>query len=138
MKKSHRRDVLIARIIFAVILLLLIAAIAIPVSKALSKRTPSKEAETQTETETQQYFVIDPNQETVDEPETETEELLTITVQTTKRINFRTEPNTDCEVITVLPAGTTLILQGEADGWAQVLYDDQVGYVSTDYIVEVE
>ncbi len=138
MKKSHRRDVIIARIIFAVIVLILAAAIAVLISWALSKRTPAEETQTQTETETQQYFVIDPNQETVEEPETETEVQLTVTVQTTKRVNLRTEPNTDCDVITVLDAGTSLILQGEADGWAQVLYEDQVGYVSTDYIIEVE
>lgn len=138
MKKSHRRDVIIARIVFAVILLLLIAAIVVLVSWALSKRTPAEETETQTETQTQQYFVIDPNQQDVEEPQTETEVTLTITVQTTKRVNLRTEPNTECDVITVLDAGTTLILQGESDGWAQVLYNDQVGYVSTDYIVEVE
>jgi hypothetical protein len=130
MKKSHRRDVIIARIIFAVFLLVLIAAIAWLVSFALSRRTPKPD--------TQQYFVIDPNQENTEEPETETETQISITVQTTRRVNLRTEPNTDCEVITVLETGTVLELQGESDGWALVLYDDQTGYVSTDYIISME
>jgi cytoskeletal protein RodZ len=136
MKKSHRRDVIIARIIFAVFLLALIAAIAWLVSFALSRRTPKPDTQTETETETQQYFVIDPNQENTEEPETETQ--ISITVQTTRRVNLRTEPNTDCEVITVLETGTVLELQEESDGWALVVYDDQTGYVSTDYIIVVE
>jgi uncharacterized protein YgiM (DUF1202 family) len=136
MKKSHRRDVIIARIIFAVFLLALIAAIAWLVSFALSRRTPKPDTQTETETETQQYFVIDPNQENTEEPETETQ--ISITVQTTHRVNLRTEPNTDCEVITVLETGTVLELQEESDGWALVVYDDQTGYVSTDYIIAME
>jgi uncharacterized protein YgiM (DUF1202 family) len=138
MKKSHRRDVIIARIIFAVFLIVLIAAITMLVRYALARWVPQTPAstETQTETETQQYFVIDPNQPETQEPETETQ--VTVMVQTTRRVNLRTEPNTDCEVVTVLEAGTLLELQEESDGWAFVVYDEQTGYVSTDYITAIE
>jgi uncharacterized protein YgiM (DUF1202 family) len=138
MKKSHRRDVIIARIIFAVFLIVLIAAITMFVRYALDRWVPQTPAstETQTETETQQYFVIDPNQPETQEPETETQ--VTVMVQTTRRVNLRTEPNTDCEVVTVLESGTLLELQEESDGWALVVYDEQTGYVSTDYITAIE
>jgi uncharacterized protein YgiM (DUF1202 family) len=138
MKKSHRRDVIIARIIFAVFLIVLIAAITMFVRYALARWVPKTPAntETQTETETQQYFVIDPNQPETQEPEAETQ--VAVMVQTTRRVNLRTEPNTDCEVVTVLESGTTLELQEESDGWALVDYDGQTGYVSTDYITAIE
>jgi uncharacterized protein YgiM (DUF1202 family) len=138
MKKSHRRDVIIARIVFAIFLIILIAAITELVKYGLSHWVPQTPAntETQTETETQQYFVIDPNQPESQEPESETQ--VTVMVQTTRRVNLRTEPNTDCEVLTVLQSGTVLELQEESDGWALVLYEDQTGYVSTDYITAIE
>lgn len=139
MKKSHRKDVIIARIIFAAILLLLIAIIVGLVSLALSAGKKKEEPPKQEPTQTQQYFVVDPNQEDTEiesesEPETMEEEPETVTVRTTRRVNLRTEPNTDCEVITVLEADTHLVLQQEADGWAEVLYNDRTGYISMEYV----
>ena len=38
----------------------------------------------------------------------------------------------------MLEEGTMLTLLGEENGWAQVEYDGQQGYVSTEYITDVD
>ena len=58
-------------------------------------------------------------------------------VQTTTGVNLRKEPNTECEVLTVLDQGTMLELIGEEDGWAVVDYQGQIGYVKIEYLQEI-
>lgn len=73
---------------------------------------------------------------------------------TTVDVKFRTEPNTECEVIKVLSAGTEVMTcevkasmtgtdeNGEAtasklpDGWAFVKVDDKLGFVSEKYLTD--
>lgn len=54
----------------------------------------------------------------------------------TDGVNFRAEPNTDSEILTVLVTGTKLTLLGEENGWVQAEYNGQKGYVSSDYVTD--
>lgn len=140
MKKSHRKDVIIARVIFAVVLLLLIALIVGAVIMIWGHMAEKSAQESQgvivTENSQEQQPVVDTQ---TSEPEITTEDTqaLNPVVQTTTGVNLRKEPNTECEVLTVLDQGTMLELIGEEDGWAVVDYQGQIGYVKIEYLQEV-
>ena len=140
MKKSHRKDVIIARVIFAVVLLLLIALIVGAVIMIRGHMAEKSAQESQgvivTENSQEQQPVADTQ---TSEPEITTEDTqaLNPVVQTTTGVNLRKEPNTECEVLTVLDQGTMLELIGEEDGWAVVDYQGQIGYVKIEYLQEV-
>ena len=140
MKKSHRKDVIIARVIFAVVLLLLIALIVGAVIMIRGHMAEKSAQESQgvivTENSQEQQPVVDTQ---TSEPEITTEDTqaLNPVVQTTTGVNLRKEPNTECEVLTVLDQGTMLELIGEEDGWAVVDYRGQIGYVKIEYLQEV-
>jgi uncharacterized protein YgiM (DUF1202 family) len=134
MKKSHRKDVIIARIIFAVLCLLLIALIAFVITLFRGKAADNA-GDTQTSQTTSQLPPVteNPDLPPVTENPVETEEGDTY-VWTSDGVNLRSEPNTSCEVLAVLGSGTQLILLGEEDGWVHVSFNGQEGYISTDYI----
>ena len=140
MKKSHRKDVIIARVIFAVVLLLLIALIVGAVIMIRGHMAERSAQESQgvivTENSQEQQPVVDTQ---TSEPEITTEDTQAPNpvVQTTTGVNLRKEPNTECEVLTVLDQGTMLELIGEEDGWAVVDYQGQIGYVKIEYLQEV-
>ena len=56
---------------------------------------------------------------------------------TTTGVKVRTEPNTDCSVLDVLDAGTQVTYKGEADGWVNIDYNGQDGYIKSDYVQPV-
>ena len=140
MKKSHRKDVIIARVIFAVVLLLLIALIVGAVIMIRGHMAEKSAQESQgvivTENSQAQQPVVDTQ---TSEPEITTEDTQAPNpvVQTTTGVNLRKEPNTECEVLTVLDQGTMLELIGEEDGWAVVDYQGQIGYVKIEYLQEI-
>lgn len=140
MKKSHRKDVIIARVIFVVVLILLIALIVGAVimirGHMAEKRAQESQGVIVTENSQEQQPVVDTQ---TSEPEITTEDTqaLNPVVQTTTGVNLRKEPNTECEVLTVLDQGTMLELIGEEDGWAVVDYQGQIGYVKIEYLQEV-
>ena len=138
MKPSHRKDVIIARIIFAVMCLALVAIIAAVVVTISSHRKQAKleeelkqlqEAQQQQEqeTETPTYVVPQPVEEPVEE----------VHVRATANVNLRAEASTDAEILTTVEAGAEMVLISEENGWAQVTYNDQTGYVSTDFVETV-
>lgn len=144
MKKSHRKDVIVARIVFAVFCLLLILAIAgavLLIRGHLNDKKNAGESQSQSqETETQGESVHGENAgaatpDVTPEPSQEPEPKPIM--RTTTAVNMREEPNTDCEVITVLEEGTMLEMLGEEAGWAFVDVSGQTGYVSLDYLEEV-
>ena len=140
MKKSHRKDVIIARVIFAVVLLLLIALIVGAVIMIRGHMAEKSAQESQgvivTENSQEQQPVVDTQ---TSEPEITTEDTQAPNpvVQTTTGVNLRKEPNTECEVLTVLDQGTMLELIGEEDGWAVVDYQGQIGSVKIEYLQEI-
>lgn len=53
-------------------------------------------------------------------------------------VNFRKTPNTSGEIITKLTRNTKITVFEQSDGWAEIEYDGNRGYVSTDYISDTE
>ncbi|MCM1105920.1 MAG: SH3 domain-containing protein [Blautia sp.] len=139
MKKSHRKDVILARVIFAAACLLLIAAIVGAVFLVRKKLAADQPDTQDTQTSQSTEMTGAPTEDTETETETEPEPEPKPVMRTTTGVNLRAEPNTECEVLTVLTEGTQLELIGqEQDGsWAIVDYQGQVGYVSMDYLEEV-
>lgn len=53
-------------------------------------------------------------------------------------LKIRTQPNTDSEVMTVVPMGAELDYIETIDGWHKILVDDEEAYVSAEYADVVE
>lgn len=57
------------------------------------------------------------------------------TATTTDHLNLRTGPGTDTSIITVMPTGATVGIEGGADaGWYPVSYNGYSGYASGDFL----
>lgn len=138
-KKSHRKDVIIARGIFAVVCLVFIVIIA-----AAAVRIRDNYVKTHQDTQDSQ--TQDPAEESVnpalppvtEDSVTESEEEFVKILWTSTNVNLRSEPNTSSEVITVLVQGARLELLGEEEGWVKVSFCGQEGYVSIDYVTDTE
>ena len=79
-------------------------------------------------TEDSGYMVSQPEEEPVME----------VYVRATANVNLRTEASTESEVMLTIDSGTEMVLVSEENGWALVSYDGQTGYVSADFIENVE
>lgn len=53
---------------------------------------------------------------------------------TASALNMRSEPNTSSSVVTCLPRGTTVIVTGSSGSWRQVVYQENTGYMSAEYL----
>lgn len=60
----------------------------------------------------------------------------TTAAHTTSRVNVRTAPSTDADIYCVLEMRTEIQLIDETDGWGRILLDDNVYYISSQYIRE--
>lgn len=138
MKPSHRKDVIIARIIFAFICVALIAiivSIVILISSHTKKKQEAKETETQTEQESETEDIyedipfVTPDEEAVQQKNL---------VKTTSSVNLRTNADKDSEVLIVVPEGIELIVFSEENGWVQVEYAGYSGYVFAEYIQQID
>jgi uncharacterized protein YgiM (DUF1202 family) len=136
MKKSHRKDVIIARIIFAVLCLIIIILIIAAVNFIRGKLANTDTEELLMTTEQTNY--LPPESENPDlPPVTESTEEVeeTIYIWTNDGVNLRKKPNTSSDIIAVLGSGTKLeLLDQDKEGWSHVVFDGQKGYVSNDYI----
>lgn len=133
MKKSHRKDVMIARIIFAAMCIALIAIIAGVVMLVRAHR--SKPTPNQVTQQTQSQMQDTTRNDVIDVPDTQDTQVAEMTYMwTTDGVNLRSEPNTDCDVVTILEMGTQVRLIGEEDGWVKVSYNDQEGYIRADFL----
>ena len=71
----------------------------------------------------------------IDVPDTQDTQVAEMTYMwTTDGVNLRSEPNTDCDVVTILEMGTQVRMIGEEDGWVKVSYNDQEGYIRADFL----
>lgn len=52
-------------------------------------------------------------------------------------VNVRTEPNTECEILAILDRNTPIMYADFIDGWSQVIYNNQLAYIKSDYISEI-
>ena len=133
MKKSHRKDVMIARIIFAAMCIALIAIIAGVVMLVRAHR--SKPTPNQVTQQTQSQMQDTTRNDVIDIPDTQDTQVAEMTYMwTTDGVNLRSEPNTDCDVVTVLEMGTQVRMIGEEDGWVKVSYNDQEGDIRADFL----
>ena len=133
MKKSHRKDVMIARIIFAAMCIALIAIIAGVVMLVRAHR--SKPTPNQVTQQTQSQMQDTTRNDVIDVPDTQDTQVAEMTYMwTTDGVNLRSEPNTDCDVVTILEMGTQVRMIGEEDGWIKVSYNDQEGYIRADFL----
>lgn len=138
MKPSHRKDVIIARIIFAFLCLALLAiiiSIIMLISSHVGKKHSAVQtASTQTESESEDTNVyedipvVTPSTEIVEQK---------VLVKTTDAVNLRKEADKESGVQVVIPEGTELVVLSELDGWAQVEYAGYSGYVFTEFIQQV-
>lgn len=132
MKKSHRKDVIIARIIFAAMCVALVAIIiglVMLVRAHKSDKATQQMEQTQTQSEEWVPDVVE------SETQTQTPEVVEMTYMwTTDGVNLRSEPNTDSAVVTVLGVGTQVRMIGEEDGWVKVSFNDQEGYIRADFL----
>lgn len=148
MKKSHKREIFMARVIFAIFLVvvaLIVALAVLLVSSHLKKDKPQKEnpktSEQTSDNNTEPNTAFEPGEDGITpdttEPETDVPEQ-TNSRWTTTSVNFRTEANTSCDVIATLAEGTEVEWQSEENGWAAVTYDGKSGYISTEYLTDVD
>lgn len=106
--------------------------------KTVQKDPEWKHAEKQeTETETEAENIGIPVPETEKASETE-EELPKVsgTLYAKETVNVRTEPRTDSEVYKKLHRGDEVSVVDSENGWTRVLIDEQVYYVSSEYLVK--
>ena len=73
-------------------------------------------------------------------PEIESEEAENVIVecQTLYRVNLRTGASTEFERLIVVPEGETVYaVDYDADGWSQVIYNEYIGYIKTEFLQTV-
>ena len=155
MKKSKhfRKDVILARVIAGVILLVLIVLLVLGISMLTKSSGKDKNTQNSQNTENTEDFVPG-NQDTEEEQtsNTETEDSEPgpdenqdttyvpekIYVETTTQVRLRKEPNTNCATLDRINGGTKLEVLETLDGWYKVNYNGQEGYVSASYTEIVE
>lgn len=154
MKKSKhfRKDVILARVIAGVLLLVLIVLLVLGIS--LLKKTSGQGKESQNTEGTQNIPPesqdtedlseqgsedIEDTQGTSSESEdTELEVVPKTYIKTTATLRLREEPNTSCETLEHIPEGTTLEVIEKTGIWYKVSYNEKTGYVSSTYVEVVE
>lgn len=139
MKKSKhfRKDVILARVIFAILCIVVGVLIGMGVSML---RDMSKDDNKDTETQQTQQYEIPQFEDTEEDTEEVIEpvEEIVVYAKTTAKVNMRQEPNTNCAILASVPAETKMPLVEEADGWYKVIYNEKEGYIRADYIELVE
>lgn len=164
MKKSHRKDVIIARIIFAFIVVILVALIVFGIKAIMKYRaekeipigTESQTTESQTtetvptetaptelpsEDDNSEWIVDDTATEDTEQPqETQTmeeePEPATVTLKAMYGVNIRAGAGTDNDILGSVPEGdTATLLEERDDGWGYIQYGDLTGYVYLEYFL---
>ena len=93
------------------------------VEKEKEKKESAKEAD-------------DGKEEADKEAEKELDDSKAVAMKTTANVNLRKEPNTDSEIIKVIPRGTELKKYAEENGWVKVKAGEDVGYVSVEFLAD--
>lgn len=159
MKKSKhfRKDVILARVIAGVVLLVLIVLLILVISFLSKPKEEDKNSEYKPNTQhTQDIFPesqdtekVEDTQNQIDEDQSEniepevdvdldTEVENKIYVKTTTQVKLRAEANTSCATLDRIDGDTILEVLEVLDGWYKVAYDGKEGYVSATYAKIVE
>lgn len=75
-------------------------------------------------------------QETADTPEIKVESMEPRTMMTVVRVNVRTAPTLDSEVITLLVPKTEIVADGRSGEWYRVIYEGEHAYMFAEYLME--
>lgn len=62
------------------------------------------------------------------------EEMTTVAIVETDSLKVREQPNTECEVITMVPKGEELDVVAVENDWVKIMIDDEENYVSAEYV----
>ena len=133
MKPSHRKDVIIARIIFLAICIALISVIAAVIFVIVSKHSGGPDEQEPAAVVSESEATTDDNTYVVGGQDTENI-VQDVYVITTGSVNLREQGNKDAKILAILKEGTQLKLLSEDNGWTQVDYNGQTGYVSSEYV----
>ncbi len=66
----------------------------------------------------------------------ETAEPEVLLMYTTSKLNLRAEPNTDAEILTVIPLAAEIEVLEEGTEWHKVSYEGKEGFVSAEYVTK--
>ncbi len=139
--KHFRKDVILARVIFGLLCIAIIVLICMGVS-ALTKNLKDDDTK---DKETQQTEIYDIPEFEDAEEDTQVEEVveeIVVYAKTTAKVNMRVEPNTNCDIVASVPAGTkTSLIEEITEGtqnWYRVSYNGAEGYIRGDYIELIE
>lgn len=138
--KHFRKDVILARIIFAVLCIVIGVLIGTGISaivKNVGGKDDTQKPNTQTEnTQNQSEENTNKLGDIAVFPqngESETEEETVSYAVATADLRLRQEPNTNCTVLAGINSGTKMLLLEELEGWYKVSHEGQEGYISADY-----
>jgi len=59
--------------------------------------------------------------------------VVTVAKATEGGLRVRVEPNTECEILTIMGEGESLEVVEELDGWIKVMLDNEEGYISAEF-----
>ena len=163
--KHFRKDVIQARIIAGVLLIIIIVLLVLGISRLTKSSNDDKNSQNSQNTEhiqdvlpehqdTENLDIENPSTENLNtensnteiqnsEDETEimddtTYEPDKVYIETTVQLRLRKEPNTRCDILDRIDEGTKLEVLETLDGWYKVNYNGKDGYVSATYIRVVE
>lgn len=141
MKKSKhfRKDVIIARIVFAVACILIGILLWVGISALMQPK--GNYTNPDDEQKESQYIENSDDSESEDSQEESdagigsenVPEVTVVYVETIAEVRLREATNTDSTILARIPIGTQLELIEEIDGWYKVSYQGQEGYVSAEF-----
>ena len=79
------------------------------------------------------YYCVD-NQGAIYLPQQTTEGTEKTYVTTTSSVNMREKPDKNANIINVIGPDVKIEFVSEDNGWTQVIFQGQTGYVSSDYV----
>ena len=139
-KKSHRKDVIFARIIFGMLLLIILAVIIGVIVVAVNHNRAQQVLDGIEDTVDEDEDVYEPvyiEPETEVEVPTEAAQEENTTVWSGGDVNLRSEASKTSTVLCVVPEDAEMILLSEdpVSGFYNVEYDGQQGYMAQQYVL---
>ena len=158
--KHFRKDVIMARVIVLVALIVLVVGaswivsaitkpqgnitpsgsseLELPSSEKESESESATEPDSNTEPETGSQTEPENTQQPTEEPSEEPAKKYYVQTLAKDNLKVRVEPNTKCDTLGSVPYGTKLEFVEKLDGWYKVIYKGKVGYVSAQYSKLIE
>lgn len=151
--KHYRKDVILARIIFGIFCIAVIALLTMGGMKLKEKldatdndknsqNSQSQNSQMQSENESpsqsESESVSESESQSESESESESEPVIVYYAKTTVRLKLREEANTSSDVLTVVPEGEKALIIEELEDWYKVSYEGREGYLFAEYVNVIE